>query len=248
MNVKRIYTLPSLVTTGNFFSGIMSILLSLQGKFTKAASWIMIAMIFDFLDGQIARLVKGDSKFGEEYDSLSDLITFGIAPMVLMFEMALFKMERLGWSVAFIYSVSCALRLARYNARIDGSHKLFFSGLPSPAAGGLIASSVIAANHVKWLGIAQIAPFLMFMTAFLMISNIKYPSLYVFGLRKKGPFIYLAMSVVTLAGFILFREVCLVIGFTLYAIGGPIYDMFFKNTDIELTMERINDLGADSKL
>jgi CDP-diacylglycerol--serine O-phosphatidyltransferase len=229
--MKKIDILPNLITTGNFLSGIISIVLSLQGNFTKAALWILIGMVFDFLDGQVARLSKSSTKFGEEYDSLCDLVTFGIAPMIMIYEISLSQMGRFGWIIAFVYSVSCALRLARYNAKLDGGKKSFFMGLPSPAAGGCLASSVLAANHVEWFGLVDVAPFMMLFLAFLMISNIKYPS---FGsisipFRQKGPFLYLVFSAVALGGFILLGEVCLIVAFMSYAFGGLVYDFIFKN-------------------
>lgn len=235
--MKKVYLLPNLITTGNFFSGILSMALSLQGNFTKAALWILIGMLFDFFDGQIARLLKLNTKFGEEYDSLSDLLTFGVAPMVLMYEMCLSGMGRFGFGIAFIYSVCCALRLARYNAKLDGRTKSSFAGLPSPAAAGLIASSVLAADRLEWAGFHEVAPFLMLAAGFLMISTIEYPRLQMFALKRKGPFLYLGLSVIALGGFIFLGELCLAIGFFLYGIGGIVYDLVLKEHFSEKTLE-----------
>jgi CDP-diacylglycerol--serine O-phosphatidyltransferase len=226
--MKKIDILPNLITTGNFLSGIISMALSLQGNFSKAALWILIGMLFDFLDGKIARLSKSNTKFGAEYDSLSDLVTFGIAPMIMMYEMSLSQMGRFGWIVAFVYSISCALRLARYNANLDGGRKSLFTGLPSPAAGGLMASSVLAADHVEWFGVVGIAPFLMLFLAFLMISNIQYPALDAIRLQRKGPFLYFVFSAVALGGFILLGEVCLMIAFMFYTLSGIVHDFALK--------------------
>jgi CDP-diacylglycerol--serine O-phosphatidyltransferase len=121
------------------------------------------------------------------------------------------------------------LRLARYNAKLDGGRKAFFVGLPSPAAGGFMASSILAADHVEWFGLVGVAPFIMLFLAFLMISNIQYPSLGAIRLRKKGPFLYLVMSAVALGGIILLGEVCLILAFIFYTFGSIVYDFVFKN-------------------
>lgn len=231
--MKKIYLLPNFITTGNFLSGILSITNSLQGNFPRAALWILIAMLFDFLDGQIARMSKSGTKFGEEYDSLSDLVTFGLAPTIMMYEMCLSQLGRFGWGVAFIYSVTCALRLARYNAKLDGRPKTFFTGLPSPAAGGLIASSVLAADHLEWFGVEEVGPFMMLVLGFLMISTLRYPSLHAFGLKSKGPFLYLGLGAISLGGFILLGEVCLSVGFLIYTLGGLAYDLFHRSHGID---------------
>lgn len=238
--MKKIYILPNLITTGNFFSGMISIFSSLQGNFEKASLWILVAMLFDFLDGQVARLSKSSTKFGEEYDSLSDLVTFGIAPAILMFQMNFSHLGRVGTSIASIYAVSCALRLARFNAKLNGRHKTFFTGLPSPAAGGLIASSVLVVNHFGWEGFQGFAPFLMLFTAFLMISTVKYPSVHSFvALKSKGPFLYLACGIISLGSFIFLGEdICLAIVFFAYVIGGIILDVFMKNRFIDLVLDQ----------
>ncbi len=242
--MKKVYLLPNLLTTGNFFSGILAIGFSLQGNFPKAALWIIIAMFFDFMDGQIARLLKSNTKFGEEYDSLSDLVTFGIAPMIMMYQMCLSRLGRFGLAIAFIYSVCCALRLARYNAKIDGRTKSGFAGLPSPAAAGLIASSVLAADRLEWLGIEQVAPFLMLIAGFLMISTLEYPRLKFVSLKDKSPFLYLGVSVVSLGGFIFFGELCLAIGFFSYAALGIVYDLVLKHRPSENSLEEQKPVPA----
>ncbi|MBI1870248.1 MAG: CDP-diacylglycerol--serine O-phosphatidyltransferase [Chlamydiae bacterium] len=235
--MRKIYLLPNLMTTGNFLCGMISVSLSLKGDFPSASLWILVAMLFDFLDGQVARLSKSMSKFGEEYDSLCDLMTFGIAPTILIYEMSLSKLGRMGISIAFIYSVCCALRLARYNAKLNKPSKYVFSGLPSTAAGGAVAASVIAADHLEWLGIIGMAPFLMILLAFLMISTIEYPKINALFLKRKSPFFYLVVGAVALGGFIFFGELSLAIGFILYVLGGPVYDIFHRTQLAELLLE-----------
>jgi CDP-diacylglycerol--serine O-phosphatidyltransferase len=228
--MKKVYLLPNLLTTGNFLCGVVSMGLSMQGHFHKAALFILVAMIFDFLDGQVARLSKATTKFGEEYDSLSDLVTFGIAPMVMIYEMTLIKLGRLGLSIGFIYAVCCALRLARYNAKLDGRTKTCFVGLPSPASAGLIATSVLASSHIEGFVLLSLVPLLMIVAGFLMVSTFEYPSVKTLVLVKKGPFLYLVAGVVSLTAFILLgEEISLFLGFLLYAMGGIIYDRFLKD-------------------
>lgn len=236
--MKKVYLLPNLMTTGNFLCGVVSMGLSMQGHFHKAAIFILVAMIFDFLDGQVARLSKSTTKFGEEYDSLSDLTTFGIAPMIMVYEMALFRLGRLGLSIAFIYSVCCALRLARYNAKLDGRTKACFVGLPSPASAGLIATGVLTSDHVVGFSLFPLIPLLMIIAGFLMVSTFEYPSVKTLVLVKTGPFLYLVAGVVSLAAFILLgEEISLFLGFFLYAIGGIIYDRFLKDHFQDLSSE-----------
>lgn len=228
--MKKIDVLPNLVTTGNLLSGVVSIAMTLQGNYAKAALWILIGMIFDFLDGHVARLSRSSTKFGEQYDSLCDFLSFGIAPMVMMYEMSLFRFGRFGLCIAFIYALACALRLARYNSRLDGTTKAYFSGLPSPAAGGLVASLVLSADHVQWFGLDGLSPILMLAVAFLMISNIQYPRLQVLGIiMKRGPFTYFVASAIALGGFVLLGEICLAIVFLFYTLGGLGYGAYVRH-------------------
>ena len=133
--VKRrgIYVLPNLFTTAALFAGFFAIVQAMQGDFERAAMAIFIAMVLDGLDGRVARLTNTQSAFGAEYDSLSDMVSFGAAPALVMYEWALRDMGRLGWIAAFIYCACAALRLARFNTTLEVMDKRFFQGLPSPA-------------------------------------------------------------------------------------------------------------------
>jgi len=143
---KGIYLAPNLVTTAALFSGFFAILAGMNGQFEKACIAIFVAMILDGLDGRVARWTNTESEFGEQYDSLSDLVSFGLAPALVMYQWALVYMRddgltygRLGWMAAFIYVACAALRLARFNAQIEVTDKRFFIGLPSPSAAALVA-------------------------------------------------------------------------------------------------------------
>ena len=219
--MRNIYLLPNLLTTGNFFCGVVSVVHSLNGRFVPASIWIFIAMLFDFFDGQMARFSKSSSKFGEQFDSLADLVAFGIAPMIMVYQMSLHQLGRLGLAVAFIYSVCCALRLARYNAHIkSGVTNKNFVGLPTPAAAGLVCSCVLVAYRYDIPNMGTILPFLMLIAAFLMVSSFEYPTWQAFGLRKKKPFFTLVLIILSIGGLIFFIELFFLIFALLYAMVG----------------------------
>ena len=158
---RGIYILPNLFTTAALFAGFYAIVQAMNGLFEQAAVAIFIAMVLDGLDGRVARLTRTQSAFGAEYDSLSDMVSFGAAPALIMYEWALKGMGKLGWMAAFIYCAGAALRLARFNTNIDVIDKRYFQGLPSPAAAALVAGLVwvmidngIAGPDVRWYGCA----------------------------------------------------------------------------------------------
>lgn len=139
---RGIYLLPSILTTFGMFAGFYSIIASINGDFTLAAISIMVAMLWDTLDGRVARLTNTQSDFGAEYDSLADLVSFGMAPALLVYEWSLSDLGRIGWLAAFLFLACAALRLARFNTQVGISEKRYFQGLPSPAAAGVIASMI----------------------------------------------------------------------------------------------------------
>ncbi|MFO7963630.1 MAG: CDP-diacylglycerol--serine O-phosphatidyltransferase [Desulfobacterales bacterium] len=175
---RGIYILPNLFTTFNMFFGFFSIICSINGQFIQAAIVIMIAAVFDMLDGKIARATNTTSKFGIEYDSLADLVSFGIAPGLMMFMWALEPLGRIGWLAAFLFLACGALRLARFNTQagtVDNDH---FVGLPIPAAAGMTAAAVLLANRIQTPGDVNPLAVLIFLygLSFLMVSTIKYYS------------------------------------------------------------------------
>jgi len=223
--MRSVYLIPNLLTTGNFFCGIVAIVNALNGNFTTSCVWILLAMFFDFLDGHIARITLTTSKFGEQYDSLSDLITFGLAPTIIIYEMTLHRFGRFGLAIAFIYAVCCALRLARYNSRLKPAvKKKYFDGLPTPAAAMLICSCVLASARYDLRGVIAAIPFLMLMASFLMVSNVSYPTVQAIGLKKKKPFFSLVLVVLTIGGLIFFIELFLMVSSILYAMSGLVDD------------------------
>src|SRR3954466_6310250 len=146
---RGIYLLPNLFTTAALFAGFYAIVQAMNQRFDQAAVAIFVAMVLDGLDGRVARLTRTQSAFGAEYDSLSDMVCFGAAPALIMYEWALKSLGRLGWIAAFVYCAGAALRLARFNTNIDLVDKRFFQGLPSPAAAALVAGFVWLANDNK---------------------------------------------------------------------------------------------------
>ena len=186
---KGIHILPSLFTTGNVFCGFYAFVAVLNEDFYHAAWAIVVGMIFDGLDGRIARLTKTTSAFGMQYDSLADIITFGMAPAFLAYAWVLKPFGRLGWMAAFLFLLCTALRLARFNVTKPDTHGSHFIGLPSPAAAVVVASIVIAFED---LFATRINPFVMVMViyglAFLMVSNIKYPAFKKLNFKKRVAF------------------------------------------------------------
>ncbi len=187
---RGIYVLPNLLTTAALFAGFYAIVQAMTGRFEYAAVAIFIAMVFDGLDGRVARMTRTQSAFGAEYDSLSDMVSFGAAPALVVFEWALKGMGKWGWIAAFVYCAGAALRLARFNTNIGIVDKRWFQGLPSPAAAALVAGFVwiindldIAGETVRWYAFA-----LTLFAGLTMVSTVRYWSGKDINLRRSVPF------------------------------------------------------------
>ncbi len=177
---KGIYLLPNLFTTAALFSGFYAIIAAMQGRFEPAVIAIFMAAVFDGMDGRVARMTNTQSAFGEQYDSLSDLVSFGVAPALVVFSWSLQTLGKFGWICAFIYTTSAAFRLARFNVQIGSVDKRYFIGLASPLAAAIIASMVWAGvdNRVpgrEW-ELAVVAALITVLAGFLMVSNFRYYS------------------------------------------------------------------------
>lgn len=221
---RGIYIVPNLFTTAALFCGFFAIVQAMQGHFERAAIAIFIAMVMDGLDGRVARLTHTQSAFGAEYDSLSDMVSFGVAPSLVAYEWALKDLGRLGWIAAFIYCAGAALRLARFNTNIEVIDKRFFQGLPSPAAAALVAGFVwvmriagYRGGYMNWLA-AGITIF----AGLTMVSNIRYYSFKDINLRKSVPFFAIAAIALGFALISYSPEITLFGFFVLYAISGYI--------------------------
>lgn len=218
--MKKVYILPNLFTTGNFFCGILALCWILQGKILPAGLIIMLAMIFDFLDGQVARLAKAGSRFGVEYDSLADFLTFGIVSSALAYRLALENLGRVGIGIVFLYTVFAALRLARFNTRASIDEKSDFSGLPCPIAAGSLVSFCLVINRYQLQWAKTTIPVLMIILGVLMVSNFRYPGMVRLRFRMKRPFLYLVAIMLGLGVLALFPEIGAFIGFSAYAFYG----------------------------
>ena len=191
---RGIYLLPNLFTTAALFAGFYAIVQAMNQRFEDAAVAIFVAMVMDGLDGRVARLTRTQSAFGAEYDSLSDMVSFGAAPALVVYEWALKGMGKLGWAAAFIYCVGAALRLARFNTTLEVADKRYFQGMPSPAAAALVAGLVWVMIDNGWSG-EQVRWYACMLTIFAgltMVSNVRYSSGKDINLRRSVPFIVVA--------------------------------------------------------
>ncbi|OYV80075.1 MAG: CDP-diacylglycerol--serine O-phosphatidyltransferase [Ferrovum sp. 37-45-19] len=188
---RGIYLLPNLFTTAALFAGFFSIVQGMNGQFEMAAQAIFIAMVFDGLDGRVARLTHTQSAFGAEYDSLSDMVSFGAAPSLVIYEWSLRGLGKLGWIAAFVYCAGAALRLARFNTQLGIADKHWFTGLPSPAAAALLAGMVWVMDASYQIPGGKIAWLVWALTVFAglsMVSNVRFYSFKDLNLRRSVPF------------------------------------------------------------
>ncbi|MBI5183304.1 MAG: CDP-diacylglycerol--serine O-phosphatidyltransferase [Nitrospinae bacterium] len=230
MKIKRgIYIIPNLLTTGNVFCGFYAIVAIINNQFYSAAVAIIIAIIFDGLDGRVSRLTHSSSDFGLEYDSLADLISFGIAPALLTYVWVLKPFGRIGWMASFLFVICGALRLARYNTNASIIRDYSFRGLPIPAAAGVIASLVIMTKEI--LSIERTEPIIMviivYLLAFLMVSNIRYRSLKGLELKKRRPFNMLVFSILFIYIIATIPEIMIFLITVIYALSGPVEGLLF---------------------
>jgi CDP-diacylglycerol--serine O-phosphatidyltransferase len=222
---RGIYLLPNLFTTAALFAGFFAVVAARNNRFEAAAVSIFIAMILDGMDGRIARMTNTQSEFGAEYDSLSDMLSFGLAPALVAYEWCLYLLGKVGWLAAFFYVASAALRLARFNATIGVADKRYFQGLPSPAAAALVAGLV-------WLGhdagldanpmMHMAALLLTVLASLLMVSNIRYYSFKQINLRDRVPFVAILAVVLLFVLISLDPSLVLFSLFALYALSGPV--------------------------
>ncbi|MBW1709343.1 MAG: CDP-diacylglycerol--serine O-phosphatidyltransferase [Deltaproteobacteria bacterium] len=220
---RGISLLPNLLTTCGLYAGFYSIISSVNGNFFHAAVAIVISGVFDGLDGRIARITRTTSLFGIEYDSLSDLVAFGVAPAVLVYLWALQPFGRLGWVIGFLFLACGALRLARFNANVSDQDPKYFQGLSIPAGAGMIAATVFLFDYLNLEGsIKQWAVLItVIILSFLMVSNLKYISLKG-ELVKKKPFNSLVVTILMLAMISVQPQVTLYVIGLVYIISGPV--------------------------
>ena len=222
---KSIYILPNLLTSMGLFSGFYAIIATVNKNFTYAAIAIFIAAIFDSLDGRVARATGASSKFGVEYDSLSDVIAFGVAPALLAYMWALKGYGRFGWLAAFLYVACGALRLARFNIQVDTGPRKHFFGLPIPAAAATIAASVLFYAQLGYHGELKtiVMPMLIYLLAFLMVSTVRYYSFKKMTFLKTHPFRSTVMVIMALVIIFVEPQIALFVLTFGYVLSGPVY-------------------------
>ena len=235
---KGIYLLPNLFTTGALFAGFYAIIAAMNERFEIAAIAIFLAGLLDGLDGRVARLTNTQSAFGAEYDSLSDMVSFGVAPALIMYLWSLEYlrdvsafMGKLGWLAAFIYAASAALRLARFNTQIGVADKRYFQGLASPAAAAVVMGAVWVCESYDIAGedVTYAALVLTTVTGILMVSRFPYYSFKDFDLRERVPFVAI-LAVVLIFVFLSMETATVLFSFfLLYMLSGPIISLFRWN-------------------
>lgn len=221
---EGIYLLPNLFTTAALFSGFYAILAADQGRFEAAALGIFAAMLFDGFDGRIARLTNTQSDFGAEYDSLSDMVAFGVAPALVVYNWTLAGLGKIGWLAAFVYTAGAALRLARFNTQIGMADKRYFQGLPSPAAAAILAGAVWIGTDNALAGdvLGGLIALITVGTGLLMVSNFRYHSFKERDVSSRVPFVMMVVVMLGFALVVLDPPIVLFMLFFGYAISGPL--------------------------
>ncbi|WP_286266507.1 CDP-diacylglycerol--serine O-phosphatidyltransferase [Thalassotalea atypica] len=221
---RGIYLLPNLLTTAGLFSGFYAVVSSMNGHFEAAAIAIFIAMIFDGLDGRVARMTNTQSAFGAEYDSMADMVSFGIAPGLVAYNWALSGMGKFGWLAAFVFVAGAALRLARFNTQVGVADKRYFQGLASPAAAGVIASIVWAGTEYQIVGqdYGFIMGIITIVSGLLMVSNFRYNSFKDVDWKGKVNFVVVLLIVLVFVVVASSPAELLMAVFVLYACSGPV--------------------------
>ena len=236
---KGAYIFPNLLTAGNLFAGFYAIVTAMNLHFERAAVAIIIAAFMDGLDGKIARMTGTSSRFGVEFDSLADLVSFGVAPALLVYIFELKPFARIGWVAAFLFVVCGALRLARFNTQVETADKRYFQGLPSPAAAAILAGFIwICLEYGYDIEVFKyFALVLTISTGLLMVSNFRYSSFKEIDLKGKVPFV-MAIAVMLGIAFVMAQpQIMLFLLFLAYAISGP---------EVTLVMRKRRWLGRKS--
>ena len=240
---RGIYLLPNLFTTACLFAGFYSIVSAMAGKFEMAAIAIFIAMVMDGLDGRVARMTNTQSDFGAQYDSLADMVAFGLAPALVVFEWSLSSLGKLGWLAAFVYTAGTALRLARFNTQVGIADKNYFQGLASPAAAAVVAGMIWVVQDYE-LNTADLTIPAMIITicvGLLMVSNIRYNSFKGLDLKSRVPFVALLAVVLVFVFISTDPPLVLFTVFLLYALSGPVLTL----KDIRKKRAKKQDNRAD---
>ena len=219
---KGIYLFPNILTTAGLFFGFFSLVSATNNQISTACIAIFIAMIWDGLDGRVARLTGTQSEFGAQYDSMADVISFGIAPAMISYNWMLYSLGKIGWLAAFIFVAGAALRLARFNTQ-DSGDKNYFKGLPSPAAAGLIAAFAWVGHSYEFNNqyLSILIALVTSVSGLLMVSNFKYNSFKNFNIKHKFPFVSLLIVVFIFVVIATNPAITLCLLFSIYVLSGP---------------------------
>lgn len=225
---RGIYLLPNLFTTASLFAGFYAIVAAMNGRFESAAVAVYVAMVMDGIDGRLARMTNTQSDFGAEYDSLVDMVSFGLAPALVIYEWALASFGKLGWLAAFLYTASAALRLARFNTQVEQIDKAYFKGLASPSAAAVVTGVVwIGSDYdLHGWGVSLMAMIVTVAVGLLMVSNIRYRSFKNLDLKGRVPFVAVFIVVLIYVFISLHPPLVLLAGFSIYALSGPVWTLF----------------------
>nr|WP_275666982.1 CDP-diacylglycerol--serine O-phosphatidyltransferase [Dyella terrae] len=231
--------LPNLITTGAMFAGFYAIVTSIGGDFSSAAIAVFVAALLDGMDGRVARLTNTQSEFGVQYDSLSDLISFGLAPSLVMYTWSLSALKdygptwgKIGWAAAFIYAACAALRLARFNTQVGVIDKRYFQGLASPAGAAVCMSFVWSMDKFGVIGaeVCFVTPVIAVLVGLLMVSNFRYYSFKSLPMGDRVPFLWVLIGVLVLVPFFIDPPRVLFVVFTLYLLSGPAMTVWGRAT------------------
>ncbi len=227
---KGIYILPNLVTLAALFGGFYSIVMAMNGRFDMAAIGVFCAMVLDSLDGRVARMTNTQSAFGEQMDSLSDMVSFGAAPALISYEWALRGLGRWGWIAAFVYCACAALRLARFNVNTGVVDKRYFQGLPSPAAAAILAGFILLMNEIGFKGSEVAWPMfaLALYAGLTMVTNLPFYSFKDIGVKKSVPFVVIVLVALAIAAVSVDPAWVLFSVFVAYGISGYVVYLWRK--------------------
>lgn len=233
--VKRgIYILPNLFTSASLFTGFYAIVSSMNDNYESAAIAIFIGMFLDAMDGRIARLTHTQSRFGAEYDSLSDMVTFGVAPALALFSWCLSSLGKLGWAAAFIYMAGAALRLARFNTQVETADKDYFTGLASPSAAAVLVASMWLFSGLGFSGVdmpdwlAWLMGAVTIAVGLLMVSNVRYYSFKGVNFKSRVPFVVLFLLILLIAIVMIDTSLVLLVASAIYMLSGPVMTLLGK--------------------
>jgi CDP-diacylglycerol--serine O-phosphatidyltransferase len=235
---RGVYWLPNLLTTGTLFGGFYAIVAAIDGNFARSATAVFIAMVFDGLDGRVARWTKTQSDFGKEYDSLCDMVAFGLAPAILVYQWGIERIAdygqfwtRFGWLAAFFYAVAAGLRLARFNSRAAVADKRYFEGLPSPSAAATVAGFIWLVSEIEVTGLPRLvlAFTVSIIAGALMVSKFAYWSGKELNVRGRIPWMYM-LVIPLIYVLVSLAPLSLFVAFGTYALSGPLVWLWVKMT------------------